>query len=66
MEKKRVNEKPDGSGGRMRRSMADKQAAEQLKKLQPDVSPSAATFCRNRYCHASAGFPSRIDALCSG
>ncbi|MCV3210424.1 hypothetical protein OHD62_30250 [Mesorhizobium sp. YC-39] len=30
-EKKRVDEKPEGSGMRMARSMADKQAVEQLK-----------------------------------
>jgi hypothetical protein len=31
VEGKRVDEKPDGSGVRMARSMADKQAVEQLK-----------------------------------
>ncbi|WP_165779912.1 MULTISPECIES: hypothetical protein [Mesorhizobium] len=50
----------------MAASIADKQAVEQLKKVEKEgSSPPAATFCRNRLCHASAGFPSLIDALCS-
>jgi Cft2 family RNA processing exonuclease len=53
--------------------MTDKRAVEQLKygklsaaarkRLAADLL--SATFWRNRHCHVSAGFLSRIDALCS-